>query len=526
VLNLLAWKVRIELARYRSSPAMWILPVVGLVLVVVTAWGSQAIFGLLVRDAPNFAALLLVGAYAAVGLFQVLAGIRWGIARLFLTSDIEFLLGTPLAARHVFAIKTFELVAASPVSIAVLAAFTWGYARAHGSWPGTVMALVAPLALAVLAVLPGELATLAIARVFRSPRIQTFVAFIPLLTWVVLAGSAGTFADLAERAAGPSADIAELDTTGRSIAGVLRFLPTSWAAGIARALVASDATALLRDALLLVLAVGVLWVVTLAVFRTTFQTSWTQIAAGPSRIRRTSFLDNLTGSLRGPVRAIALKELKTFGRDIRLLTSTFFPLLLIAWLTYSSVREDGGRPISPVIVLVAVLPNIAATSLLSEKRNLNILKAAPIRGWDVILGKVVAYAVPVALLVALGSVALTVIGSFRIRDGLVLFVFTAWTIGWVMLFDIAVAALWGRFDMERPRIPLPLGLVPPFASMAIAGAQGLLGAWVAVQLGADIGGFDRPVLGLPFAGVAAVSCFIVARIAVAGGRRLETIEPP
>ena len=266
--------------------------------------------------------------------------------------------------------------------------------------------------------------------------------------------------------------------------------------------------------------------ITLAVFRATFQTSWTQIAAGTSRVRRSSFLDNLTGPLTGPLRAVALKELKTFGRDIRLLTSTFFPLLLLGWFTYSSIVQGERRPISPVVILISFLPNIAATSLLTEKRNLNVLKAAPIRGRDIILGKVVAYMGPVALLIAIGSVAFTVVGNLPAPDGVVLFVFATWTVGWLMLFDVALAALWGRFDTERPTIPLPLGLVPPLASVIIAGAEGLLGLWVAGQVGADVGGLDHPLLGIPFAAIAALTCLAIVRIADAGGRRLETIEPP
>jgi hypothetical protein len=117
-------------------------------------------------------------------------------------------------------------------------------------------------------------------------------------------------------------------------------------------------------------------------------------------------------------------------------------------------------------------------------------------------------------------------GSVGAADAVLVFVFGTWTIAWVMLFDVAIAAFWGRFDLERPRIPLPLGLLPGILSLGVAGAEGLLGIWLARVFGSDAGALGHPLTGVPILLVAGAICAAIMSLATAAGRRLEVIEPP
>ena len=526
MLKLTWWKLRIEAARYRASPITIVVPVLVGVLTILTFWAARVVFGALVPVAPAFADMLLYVLYAMSGTFLMVAALRWGVQRLFLSSDLELMMALPIPARNVFAIKALEIVVSSPTSALLVIATTWGYLRSYDQPASIVVALATALPVVLGAVLPGVLLTLVLVRVLSRSHVRALLAVLPAFfgaLFVFLGPVAGGFS----RVARGSFDAQRLDSVAASATPALGLLPTSWAADVAIGIASNDPSLALRGAVGVVVAVTVLTVITYVAFRAMFRTAWTQMAEASTRIRRGTLLERMAPPFPGPIRATVLKEWRTFFRDLRTIATTFFPALIFGYLVVSNAREgDGTGLIFPVFFLTLVVPSIASTALLNERRNITLFKAAPATGFQVLLGKLAAYGVPLAVVIFVVAAAFGVISDRPFIDVILLCVFAVWTLGWVMLTHLSVAGLWARFDAEKPTLPLVPSIVGMVATTSMGGIQILLGLWVAGRTGADVGVLSHPVLGLPVLALAAGWCVGAVFAARAAGRRLDRLDAP
>jgi len=520
MLKLLRWRVRIIIAQYRGVMVL-IAPILALGVFVLAVLGSRGIFSVLVPRAPAFADALLLLAYAAVGGFQVIAGFRWGITRLFLNSDLELLMVAPLPRRRLFGMKLFELVIASPISLALLAAVTWGFGRAHAMAVAPLLALVVPLLLATIAALPGMLVALVLARVMIGPRLRMIIGLItPLLplAWVIFAGSASSFY---ARVSSDRFDAARLDAVGRSILHVVGRSPTSWPGNLVRAIAAHDWALLGTDLVLIAIAAGALIAVTYTVFFATFESSWTQLAEASTKKRSGTLLERIAPPVPRVARGIVIKEWRSFVRDMRLLQTLVFPLLIYGFLAIDSLRRTGTPPYAFTFIIPFVISNQAAVGLLMERKNIGLLKLAPVRGIDLIAGKSIAYAVPTALLIAATAAGIGFVRHLALWTVVVSIVVIVWILAGCMVGGVATAALWGRFDLERPR----LGIGPVFAEMAelvvFAATQTGLALWIAGRFA-----HHNPIVGLVLLVFAAASTGMIVLFTTLGARRLETFDAP
>ena len=524
--RLIWWKLRIEAARYRANPITIAVPAGALALAVVTFWAARVVFGALVEIAPAFAEVLLYIVFAMSGLFLSIAGLRWGIQRLFLSSDLEFLLSLPIPVRNVFVMKSLEIVASSPIAAVLLVATTWGYLEARDEPFAIGISLVTALPVIVGAVLPGVLLTLVLVRVLSRSHVRALLAFLPAAVgalFVMLGPVAGGFSRIASGRFDPE----QLERVAGSVSPSLRVLPTSWAADIAIGVVSNDAARSMRGAAAVLLAIALVGAVTYAGFRSMFRTAWAQMAEASTRVRRGTLIERLAPPLPGPIRATVIKEWRTFFRDMRTIATTFFPAVVVAYLLVSNAREgDNNGMIFPAFFLIFVVPSIASTALLNERRNITLFKTAPITGFQTLLGKLAAYGVPLAVMILAGSAVLAVLSDRRLIEVILFGVFAVWTLGWVMLTHLAIAGIWARFDVEKPTLPFIPSVAGVVATMFVGTIQILFGLWVAGRAGASVGVLSHAVLGIPLLAATVGSCVAALLVAQAGGRRIDSIDAP
>jgi hypothetical protein len=526
VLKLAWWKLRIEAARYRASPITLAVPVLVCVLAGMTFWAARVVFGALVPVAPAFADMLLFVLFASSGMFLTVAALRWGVQRLFLSSDLELMMTLPIGGRNVLAIKALEIVMSSPTSALLLLATTWGYLRAHDQ-PfaiGVACATVIPVVLG--AALPGVLLTLLLVRVLSRSQVRGLLAVLPAVigaAFVFMSPVVGGFGRIVEG----RFDAQQLESVAASAVPALRLVPTSWAADFAIGVASGEPSLALRGAASVLIAISVLVAITYVAFRALFRTAWTQMAEASTRVRRGTLLERMAPPFPGPIRAIVLKEWRTFFRDMRTIATTFFPALIFGYLVVSNAREgDGTGLVFPVFFLTLVVPSIASTALLNERRNITLFKAAPTTGFHTLLGKLAAYGVPLAVVIFIFAATFGVISGRRFVEVILLAAFAVWTLGWVMLTHLAIAGLWARFDAEKPTLPLVPSIAGMLATTSMGATQILFGLWVAGRTGADVGVLSHPLLGVPFAAVAAAWCAGATFAALAAGRRLDRIDAP
>lgn len=524
MLRLLLWKLRIELARSRANRAGVIVPIVILVVFGLTLWGMHALFSLIVRIAPPLADGVLLAGYAALAVFGVLASLRWGTQRLFLSSDLELLGVLPIPLRSILVLKTTEMVLASPISLLLATSLTWGYLSARDRPMAFLIAPIMAFVLALGASLPGVLATLIIVRWLSQERLRLLVAVLPTLLSVLLILVGPAIGELVEGIDEQGVDPQRFAASGHSLTAALRALPSSWLASIVIPPRGSEALPPAVGAALTLAGIAAAGVLTYVVFRRTFRHSWTQLMQTTTRIHRGGILERLVPPLPGTMRAMVLKDWRWFTRDVRALAQSFFPLLIFAYLTISNFGEEGGGVFSTPFVLLFVASGVASTALLYERRNVALLRQIPIRGTDVLLGKLVAFGIPVTLLVFGGTVVLGITSDRPAVELATLSFVGVWTMWWVMLTHVAITALWARFDVERPSLGFQGVLINFVATAVAAGSQGLFGAWIASRIGVDVGPFGHPLLGIPAILLAGGGCAAALALTSAAGRRLERID--
>lgn len=521
MLTLLRWRIRITIARYRRNSVL-IIGVIGLLGVfALGVFGIQGMFAVFERVAPAFADAALLGAYAAVGVFQILAGFRWGVTRLFLDSDLEMLMCAPLTRRRLFGLKLVELVFASPISIGILVAVTWGYARARGMPSAPVVAIVFPFVLAAVAALPGMLVALVLARAMIGPRLRALIgvmsALLPLV-WVLIFSSGGSvYARITER----RFDAQHFQKLGRSMLATVQKSPTSLPGDAVRGIANGNWAVVGRDVLLIVVIAAVLVAATFVVFFATFEKSWTRLVEASTKRRSGTLLERLAPPVPGVARAIVVKEWRGFTRDLRTVQSLVFPFLFIGFFAINSMRQNGSSAISFLWIVPFMISNQAASALLMERRNIGFLKLAPIRGIDVITGKAIAYVLPTSILLAAVTVAIGVTRHLGAPVIALAVVGVIWILTGCMFGGIGIAARWGKFDLERPR----LGIGPVFLEMAVlvafSSAQGAFGFWIAGRFA-----HHSVIVGSVLLVLAAGTAAIVALVTGVGARRLELIDAP
>jgi ABC-2 type transport system permease protein len=486
----LRWHVAWNTFRHRSMAAR-VFSVIGTVVFAgAVGLGFFALgvgLGFVSREFPDpdLAALLPGGLLAALSVIMLLTSFGVALGTLFLANDLELLMSAPVDRRAVFLSKMIDGMVPNYGILAIMALPAL-IAFGIGQGWGPLYYLLVVVTLVVLPLLPaglGAMLVLLVARVAPVRRVREILGFAGALFGIGcgLLGQTSRFwvPGLAGGAGRPDAEAA-LD----SVRG--------WASVPLPPLMAGRglASAGLGDLGMTVVSFGGFFVVTVGFFvgcvwvaDRLYASGWVRMQSSGSAKRgkeRSARAAARAGWLgRAPAwLAIALKDWRVIPRDLRNFAQILAPLALLPFVFFSIVAgEDGGRrrpgrnPFDSFDVsqgavgvfvaagiLVAVLfvfGRIAETSISMEGKSWWLTKAAPLSPWEVLVGKLMAAAIPYAMVSLVFMVAA---GVWRGFD-LVWFLYGLFGVEMLGLGLLAVgvglSVPWAKLDWDDPRKMLP-----------------------------------------------------------------------
>jgi ABC-2 type transport system permease protein len=458
------------------------------------------------------------------------------VHELYLASDLDLLLSTPLSLRSLFLFKLTEAAIAGGLAgllgLAALAGYAYALEAPLTFW------LLAPLVMAVVVVLTAALSMLVVLLVMRvvpagkMRGILTLLgATLGALLWLLLQTTRISSGDIDRIAP-------FVDRFGDRTA----WAPTTWAA---EALVAVQDGQWPRFAIavaLLAAAAAVLIVPAALLFQYSFYVSQGRVQEAPARARGTAraargrFVVRAGELLDGPVWAVVMKDWRTLARDLRLLSALLFPLVMFGFFTYqllSGVRTGaegtGTERFWRGLAAVPMLPfffggQLTLLSLGQEGRNFAILRGAPLTIAQLLAAKFLA-----GFLLILGItwgvvllLGLWVHGSMA--DMLAALAMAGWLAAGSVLANLAAAAVAPKFEADNPRQSVGvLGrVVAIILGMAFVGASSALCAWLVIVAlrGWPDGGQTAALVTLALAAVVAVVVAAIAAVTWLGARRL------
>jgi ABC-2 type transport system permease protein len=504
--------------------------------------------------APYLAAVPSVVLLAALGLL-VFSSFSSLLNSLFLSGDMDMLLVAPVPMRAVFVVKFFGgLLAQYLLLAALLGPVLLGYGQGMGYGP--LYHLSAVIALLLTPLLPagvGALLVMAVVRVLPARRAREIVS--------ILGGLVGVSFYLLSQLGGQVAGrVATPENLGALLAADMPLLPSAWAG---RALVAAgegETLPLLFYGGLFVLASLAVFAGCLLLAERLYYAGWSNLAAEGGRISRArrderqprpgepqglSLGDRLLAPLPRQSRAIFIKDLRLFSRDLRNLQALIFPVALAAIWTYqvfsgppratprtplpewaAQLQELAGVGIAFFICL-SLSTALAGTGVSREGKTFWILKLAPISSSRLLLGKLALAFLPFPLI---GTLFLFGLGVARGVSPLLLI--QQW--GLLILgglgcaaFGMGLGAFFPRLDWENPAqqstwqtgcigtIFYPLFLAAIFSLIAGAGL-------LAQRVGGSAAGAAIAAAGWALA--AALTAAVVWLSLELGKRGLERIE--
>jgi ABC-2 type transport system permease protein len=436
--------------------------------------------------------LLMIGAFG-LGLFANVGALLQG---LYLSHDMEFLLAAPISARAVFISKLIQAITPVLLFLFLLigpALLGLGFSQNY-SFP---YYLLFPIFL-ILLVLTGagisSLVVMGVVRVLEPRRAAELLGLVGGLS-VLVCSQSGQFSQQVDLGTLPTDQIGQLG-------GFLQLLdsdtnPLAWPG---RALVAVGEGEWAAGFLFSILTVGL----TLLVFRATLQVSeklyfsgWARVQVG-TRARkkkrsdaarpagRVSNLLVLAQVIPVQVRAVVLKDLRLYRRDIRNLSQLIFPIILAVMWFFSMAREDPeeiGR-LQPLAQMGSLWISLflgytfavrfGLSSFSMEGRQWWILQSAPIPQKYLLLSKfLIAFLLPLLLAFFYLSAA-----SLLRQVTLLAYLYQVFSVVIVMaaLAGLLMAfGIWGaRFDWENPN-EIQGGSMGCLASVVGMGFLGLAG---------------------------------------------------
>jgi ABC-2 type transport system permease protein len=385
---------------------------------------------------------------------------------LFLASDLELLLATPVPARSLFGLKVFEIWRDSLHIILFQAGALYGFGQSLHLPPSYyVTAICVGLLLTLCASALGATLTLGLARVpfgqsiLMASRLLAVLLFLPVgVLGVPALGFGRNRISLLSSQATANTVVDQL----RRVGDPPTWLPTTWAAHVLLA----DEDAMLSVALLVATAIVLFGAMQLA-FDHLFQVGWEGVRfSGPARSRvqwrQSVWRPPMLEVSRGAISGLLMKDWRTLIRDPRWRNGTLFSLVaLVLPATVLFVGDPFARSPHVMRFWFSMLPvpylaylfgsQQGASTLIYEGRNLALLRAAPVGLGRVIIAKVVGGLVLVLLATwaATMAVGLTHAGE-PLEIAAALLVATWLAIG-ATLSAVAVAALTADFESDNPQ---------------------------------------------------------------------------
>jgi ABC-2 type transport system permease protein len=312
------------------------------------------------------------------------------LSSLYLSGDMDLLLAAPLPMRSVFAVKFFEaLLPQYGLLLGLICPALYGYGWSMGYGPAFFFA--APLLLLLSPLLPASLAAvlvMAVVRVLPARRARDIVG--------ILGGLVGASFYIANQFAPElAARFGGIDALTRLLGLNVPLLPSAWAGEALSAAGEGRYGAALGLGLLFALLALGLFAGCLLLTERLYYGGWSNLAVSGERVRRAN-----TAARRGqlrlprwlspPVRAVLLKDLRVFPRDLRRLQQLIFPLALAGIWIFRLLSEPlGNDPLSrdlgnlggvalSFFICLSASNSLAGTGISAEGRSFWLLRLAPI----------------------------------------------------------------------------------------------------------------------------------------------------
>jgi hypothetical protein len=355
---------------------------------------------------PASVSSFLVAPLGGMAFLTLLYGIGVALGELFVASDVEFLLSTPLASGTLFLLKLFDSARPAAVGAGWALSALVGYGleqQAGGAYYASAVLAVALLAL--LSTLFSFGLVLLLARLLPAKRLREAVllagSLVAVVFWIAWSG-AGVRGSLA------TGRVAQV----QRVAGWLRWTPVGWAQHGLGATAAGRFSSSFAEALLLVgcsLAVaGVVYLL----FLHMYLAGWSG-AQESGRRRRSRAAVSSPARPHSAAVSIAIKDWRSALRDVAFLSTllptafyaVLYPFLLLRIPTGNGVGRWFGLAGLALVPLMAA-STLSLTAVSREGHAVDVLRGTPLRGPALFAGKLLSVAVPIGVLTAATGAAL------------------------------------------------------------------------------------------------------------------------
>ena len=400
--------------------------------------------------------------------FVILQGFSIALYTMFLQSNIIFLMKAPVSIGAIFKSKLVQNVALNSLIPflfgipAVLAYFI------SFNFPIIAYVLLFPVFFAVIVIPAGIIMVLItiIMRFISAKRAKEFLG---------LAGAfAGAMLYILINVSMPG----RIALNFKSNMNILKteFLPSSWASSLFSSLKYGSWNSILY-AFLLFGTASVVVIISLRTMEKLFFQGWTESKVSTFKSKsskKSSYLKRLYSFLPRPVRAIAIKDLKSMPRDIQFWSRMFFPLALMIIIImnpgFSGKTGEMQFFLDLLILGFAAMTfsnNLLTASVGSEGKAYWILHTSPVKPEAILKGKLSAGLLPLLTIIFIMA---SIIG-FLSKLGWSQFALLI-PVSWFLTFGISsisigIGGAFANFESENPR--KKVNFLGSIASMVLPG---------------------------------------------------------
>jgi ABC-2 type transport system permease protein len=422
---------------------------------------------------------------------------------LYLSGDMDFLMSAPVPIRAIFVAKLIQAVLPNFSILCMLTlpvlfglGISSGY---HLLYYPFVLIMLAVIALAAASL--AGLLVLVVARFFPPRRVAEVLGFV-VGTFIFVSSQSARFVKF---------DFDKADS--RQIAGFLNMAtlfnhagsPMAWAGRGLTELGQGKWPASFGLLTASLLFAGIIFYVALSACERLYYTGWASLqhngrkskskrGAGAGYESRAAAKANpLSRLIPAPVRAVVIKDLRLFRRDLANLSSLLFPMILCIIYAISLLRSDGKMPVGrgkapPAFIQAGnslfgyadvaltlflgwmLVSNLAGFAFSREGKNFWILKAAPINARRLLAAKFLIGYIPSAFACSIYILVLRII-KHSSAGALIVNLISIWfMLAGLTGIYLALGIRGARFDWENPsQIHRTIGCLGFLAGMLFLG---------------------------------------------------------
>ncbi|HUY25282.1 MAG TPA: hypothetical protein VMV09_08280 [Candidatus Saccharimonadales bacterium] len=407
------------------------------------------------QASPHRLLTTVTGGLVLLSGFTLVTSVSFAVASAYFAKDIEWLLTVPISSRGTLAHRlASQLVLGVGVGAALLGPVLVAAAAVTGSLPLLPIAVIGLVALLAAPVAVGLLLVVVAVRIVPASRVRDGAAAL-----VCLVGFGLAALGIAGHAQGQGLGWAgAVNSLGSGWMNSVWF-PPAWAARVVTMTWRGDAVSaamwLVPLLLLALLTVaGVLWIT-----GPLHREGWARAQLAPPLRRRHS------ASWRRvpPMVALLRKDIRNLRRDPVQLSQLILPLALFAVYLLAPQSGAGSRSLfqnfplwygpltTSTFASLFVASGIGLRAVGTEGRQFWCLRSAPLRAWDLLLGKL---ALPTLLAVGAGLVLMWA-GELRLHVPLAQMGFSAilliLCVTGLTALATGLGAIWPRLDWSDPR---------------------------------------------------------------------------